>query len=92
MKLVTARLGGGGFLSNNEMEILRNFSKQRSQTLGDILTVNTVIGADTILALEKLINFGYIRRDWEMELEMRNSTVYSITSLGREALKAPDIF
>ncbi len=70
-------------LNKEDSELLKNFLKNRSQTMGDVLTVNRRDGSTIISSLERLIALGFVKRDWEKELELHESIVYSITSEGR---------
>ena len=66
----------------DDKTVLRNFLENRQMTLGDILTLNNLEGSRIISSLEKLVNFGLVRRDWNKEVEMHTDVVYSITPEG----------
>ena len=70
-------------LSDEDKELLKNFLKNKSQTMGDILTINTREGSKIITSLDKLVDLGFVKRDWEKEVEMGELTIYSITPDGR---------
>ena len=51
--------------------------------MSDILTSNIRDGSRIISSLEKLVELGFVKRDWEKELEMNSNIVYSLTPEGR---------
>ena len=70
-------------LTDEDKELLLNFFRNRSQTMGDILTLNNNEGSKIISCLEKLVDLGFLKRDWEKEVESGEKAVYSITPEGR---------
>ncbi len=83
-KLIKTGLEG---LNPDEMEVLMDFYSRGSKTLGQIISSNGIMGSKVIEAIEKLRDFGFIRRDWEKEIEMGVDVVYSLTDFGRETAR-----
>lgn len=71
-------------LSPDEMEVLMDFHSSRNKTLGQLMSSNSLAGSKIAECIEKLRDFGLIRRDWEKEIEMGVDVVYSITEFGIE--------
>ncbi len=70
------------YMTDSDTALLKNFLHKRHQTLGDLLTINTMDGSSTISSLDKLVSFGLVARDWEKESEMHVDAVYSLTTEG----------
>ncbi len=69
-------------ITQDDSELLRNFLQNRQMTMGDLVTVNNLIGSKIIASLEKLVSFGLVRRNWDKEAEMHTDVVYSLTPEG----------
>ncbi len=84
---------GEAYMTEADKILLRNFVSKKHQTMGDILTVNDMDGSAIISSLEKLVNLGLIKRNWEKEEEMHTDIIYSLTQEGHyiamQRLKAP---
>ena len=79
-------------ISNVDSDILRNFCTKKYQTLGDLLTLNTEDGASVMRSVEKLVSFGFLQRDWELEDRMKQDVIYAITKEGKDlAVKEVEI-
>ena len=50
--------------------------------MGDLLTINTIEGSLIISSIEKLVNLGFVKRDWQKEEQMRTDVIYSLTHEG----------
>lgn len=70
------------YITEYDRSVLKNFYQKKSQTLGDLLTINIIEGSLIISSLEKLVNLGLVKRDWEKEEEMHTDVVYSLTCEG----------
>lgn len=70
------------YMTDPDKAVLKNFSQKKNQTLGDLMTINAIDGSSIISSLEKLVNFGLVKRDWEKEEEMHTDVIYSITPEG----------
>lgn len=70
------------YITEDDKAILKNFSMRKSQTLSDLLTINRLEGSSIISSLEKLVNFGLVKRDWEKEEEIHAEAIYSLTHEG----------
>lgn len=75
-----------GGLSPDEIEVLMDFYSRGSKTMGQIVS-NRLAGSKAMDAIEKLRDFGFIRRDWEKEIELGVDVVYSLTGFGSETAK-----
>lgn len=85
LRFIEPRLEG---LSPEEMRVLMDFHSRGSKTLGQIVaSSNGLVGSKIIGTIEKLRDFGFIRRDWEKEIELGVDVVYSLTDFGRETLR-----
>lgn len=74
-------------LTNDEITVLMDFYSRGSKTLGQIVSSpDGLVGSKIIGIVEKLRDFGFIRRDWEKEIEMGVDVVYSLTDFGRETI------
>lgn len=74
-------------LNDNEIDVLMEFYSRGSKTLGQIISSNGLVGSKVMEAIEKLRDFGFIRRDWEKEIELGVDVVYSLTEFGKETAK-----
>lgn len=83
-KLIKTGMEG---LNDYEIEVLMDFQSSGSKTLGQVLSSNGLMGSKVINAIEKLRDFGFIRRDWEKEIELGVDVVYSLTEFGRETAR-----
>ena len=70
------------YMTEEDKTLLKNFLSKRHQTLGDLLTINTVDGSSIMSSLEKLVSFGLVHRDWEKEEDLHIDVVYSLTAEG----------
>ena len=78
-------------MSDVDVDVLKNFFRKKYQTLGEILATTPEDGSSLISSVQKLVRFGLLQRDWEIEDKMHESIVYSITREGKElALKELD--
>ena len=75
------------FLDSNDMEVLKQFYLNKFQSLGDMLTGVSTGGAKTVNSLQKLVEYGLVRRDWEKELKFSMDVIYCITREGKEAVE-----
>ncbi len=71
-------------MSEVDSDVLRNFYRKKHQTLGDLLTLNPEDGATIMSSVQKLVNFGFVKRDWEMEDRLKQDVIYAITKEGKE--------
>jgi predicted transcriptional regulator len=71
-------------LDDSDLNTLEQFYKSKHMTLGEMLSGSSINGSKTMDSLQKLLEFGLVRRDWEKELESRMDVVYCITKEGRE--------
>ncbi len=74
-------------LSHDEMRVLLDFQSGGSKTLGQILSSNGLRGSRVMESIERLNDFGFIRRDWKKEIELSVDVVYSLTDFGREMIR-----
>ncbi len=73
-------------MSDIDTDVLRNFLSKRYQTLGDILTINPEEGSNVMTSVQKLVRFGLLQRDWELEHKMKEDVIYAITREGKELI------
>ncbi len=71
-------------LDDSDVGTLEQFYRNKHMTLGEMLSGSSINGSKTMDSLQKLLEFGLVRRDWEKELESRMDVVYCITKEGRE--------
>ena len=69
-------------ITTEDCEILKNFLQNRQMTIVDLFTVNNLKGSKIAASLEKLVDFGLIKRDWDKEAQMHTDVVYSLTPEG----------
>ena len=69
-------------ITNYDREILKNFLENRQMSMGDLFTLNNIEGSQIVASLEKLVDFGLVKRDWDREVEMHIDVVYSLTPEG----------
>ena len=74
-------------LSPGEIGVLMDFHSRGSKTLGEIVSSGSPLGSKIVDAIEKLRDFGFIRRDWERETELGVDVVYTLTEFGRETAR-----
>ncbi len=91
--LITRRLVRSSIMRREEFEmsdvdtdVLRNFLSKSYQTLGDILTINPEEGSNVMTSVQKLVRFGLLQRDWELEHKMKEDVIYAITREGKELI------
>lgn len=70
------------YMTEADKALLEIFLIKNHQTLGDLLTTNSMEGSSIISSLERLVSFGLIRRDWQKETELHTNTFYSLTQEG----------
>lgn len=71
-------------ISSTDSNVLRNFSMKKYQTLGDLLTLNPEDGASVMSSVQKLVSFGFLQRDWELEDRLKQDVIYAITKEGKD--------
>ena len=81
-----SRSAGLEGLTEDEKSILMSFHSRGSKTMGQIFS-GSIKGARTVDIIDKLRDFGFIKRDWKKEIEIGVDVVYTITEFGAETAK-----
>ena len=87
MKLVEMKPKSDPFLDTGDIEVLKQFYLNKHQSMSQMLTGVSVGGSKTIDSLQKLVEFGFVRRDWEKELKFNMDVIYCITREGKEGVE-----
>ncbi len=71
-------------MSEVDVDVLRNFFRKKYQTLGDLLTLNSEDGSRVMSSVQKLVSYGFVKRDWELEDRLKQDVIYAITKEGKD--------
>ncbi len=87
MKLVEMKQKSDPFLDTGDIEVLKQFYLSKYQSVGQMLTGVSLGGAKTVNSLQKLVEYGLVRRDWEKEMKFSMDVIYCITREGKEVVE-----